>query len=127
MKTWFSIVAIAVALSPGTAIVARAGGPPSAPLTRCPRDSVVSGSGCLDKYEASVWRVPNPTTQNRTLVLKIQRGAATLGDLLASGATPLGRATDDYAPCADSGQTCANDIYALSVLSWTRQALITGF
>jgi hypothetical protein len=48
--------------------VTRAGGPPSAQLTRCPRDSVVSGSGCMDKYEASVWRVPNATTQNRNLV-----------------------------------------------------------
>ena len=82
--------------------VTRAGGPPSGPLTRCPRDSVVSGSGCMDKYEASVWRVPNPATQNRNLVRKIQSGAATLGELLASGATPLGRVTDDYAPCADS-------------------------
>ena len=127
MKTWFSIVAITVALSLGTATVTRAGGPPSAPLTRCPRDSVVSGSGCMDKYEASVWRVPNPTTQNRTLVLKIQRGAATLGELLASGATPLGRATDDYAPCADSGQNCANDIYAVSVLGVTPSAWITWF
>jgi len=127
MKTWFSIVAITVALSPGTATVTRAGGPPSAPLTRCPRDSVVSGSGCMDKYEASVWRVPNPTTQNRTLVLKIQRGAATLGGLLASGATPLGQATDDYAPCADSGQNCANDIYAVSVFGATPSAWITWF
>jgi hypothetical protein len=46
----------------------RAGGPPSGPLTKCPRDSVVSGSGCMDKYGASVWRVPNATTQNGTLV-----------------------------------------------------------
>ena len=105
----------------------RAGGPPSGPLTKCPRDSVVSGSGCMDKYEASVWRVPNPATQNRNLVRKIQSGAATLGELLASGATPLGRVTDDYAPCADSGQNCANDIYAVSVLGVTPSAWITWF
>src|SRR5262249_40350842 len=107
--------------------VTRAGGPPTGPLTRCPRDSVAPGSGGMDKSEASVWRVPNPATQNRNLVRKIQSGAATLGELLASGATPLGRVTDDYAPCADSGQNCANDIYAVSVLGVTPSAWITWF
>src|SRR5262249_6265994 len=107
--------------------VTRASGPPSGPLTKCPRDSVVSGSGCLDKYEASVWRVPNATTQNRNLVRRIQSGAATLGELLVSGATPLGRVTDDYAPCADSGQNCASDIYAVSLFGVTPSAWITWF
>src|SRR5215472_18194389 len=107
--------------------VARGGGPPSGPLTRCPPDSVVSGSGCMDKYEASVWRVPNPPTLNEGLVKQIQSGTATLASLVAVGATPLGRATDDYAPCADSGQHCANDIYAVSVLGVTPSAWITWF
>src|SRR5262244_2867433 len=76
--------------------VTRAGGPPSGPLTRCPRDSVVSGSGCMDKYEASVWRVPNATTTNRALVARIQQGTATVASLTAGGATLLGTLTDDY-------------------------------
>jgi hypothetical protein len=38
---------------------------------------VVSGAGCMDKYEASVWRVPNPTTTNKGLVAKTQQGKAT--------------------------------------------------
>ena len=121
------LVMLATLLVLAATSVTRAGGPPSGPLMRCPRDSVVSGSGCMDKYEASVWRVPNATTQNRSLVLRIQSGAVTLGELLASGATPLGRATDDYAPCADSGQNCANDIYAVSLFGVTPSAWITWF
>ena len=52
---------------------AGAAGPPAGPLKKCPADSVVSGAGCMDKYEASVWRVSNPTTANRGLVARIQQ------------------------------------------------------
>ena len=38
---------------------------------QCPADSVQSGTVCLDKYEASVWRVP---ASQRTLISKIQKG-----------------------------------------------------
>jgi hypothetical protein len=78
---------------------------------------VVAGSVCLDRYEASVWRVPNPTTTNAILVSKIQFGRATQADLTAGGATQLGTAGDDYAPCTKNGQNCANDIYAVSLPS----------
>ena len=46
----------------------------------------------------------------------IQQGKAKLGDLAKGGATQLGITSDDYAPCADSGQNCTNDIYAVSLL-----------
>jgi hypothetical protein len=101
--------------------------PPGGPLTKCPVDAVVSGAGCMDKYEASVWRVPNPTTTNKGLVAKIQQGNATAALLTAGGATLLGRADGDYAPCADSGQNCANDIYAVSLPGVTPSAFITWF
>ena len=81
---------------------------------RCGADAVVAGTVCMDKYEASVWRVPNPTTTNAGLVKKIQPGKATAADLTAGGATQLGTAGDDYAPCTANGQNCANDIYAVS-------------
>ena len=81
----------------------------------------------MDKYEASVWRVPNPTTANTKLVAKIQSGKVTVADLTASGATQLGVAGPEYAPCADSGQNCANDIYAVSLLGVTPAAFITWF
>jgi len=88
---------------------------------------VVSGAGCMDKYEASVWRVPNPTTTNKGLVAKIQQGKATAALLTAGGATLLGTGGDDYAPCAASGQNCADDIYAVSLPGVTPSANITWF
>jgi formylglycine-generating enzyme required for sulfatase activity len=105
-----------------------AGAQGAKPLKKCPVDSVVSGTVCMDKYEAGVWRVLNPTTLNRGLVTKIQGGRATAADLAAGGATQLGiGASDDYAPCADSGQTCANDIYAVSLPAELPSANITWF
>jgi formylglycine-generating enzyme required for sulfatase activity len=110
------------------ASTAWAAGPPSGALTRCPADAVVSGTGCMDRYEASVWRVPAPTTSNKGLVARIRAGKATAAILAAGGATQLGvRAPDDYAPCADSGQNCADDIYAVSLPGVTPSAIITWF
>jgi Sulfatase-modifying factor enzyme 1 len=98
-----------------TAGLAQAAAPPAGPLRLCAPDAVVSGTVCMDRYEASVWRVPNPTTANRKLIGKIQSGKATLADLTAGGATQLGAGDADYLPCADSGQNCTNDIYAVSL------------
>jgi hypothetical protein len=83
---------------------AEASGPPSGPVKKCAADAVVSGAGCMDKYEASVWRVPDATTTNRALVARIQQGTATVASLTAGGATPLGTLTDTTrrAPIADS-------------------------
>src|SRR5688500_3835534 len=71
------------------------------PLTKCAPDAVVAGTVCMDKYEASVWRVPGPSGINKGLVKKITQGKATLSDLAYGGATQLGTASDDYAPCSD--------------------------
>jgi hypothetical protein len=107
--------------------VAAAGAPPGGPLTKCPGDAVVSGTVCMDRYEASVWRVPNPTTVNAALVAKIQQGKAKRADLVAGGATQLGTASDDYAPRAISGQSCANDIYAVSLAGVLPSRFVTWF
>ena len=93
----------------------------------CGPDAVSAGTACLDRYEASVWRVPNPTTANEPLVRKIQLGIATVVDLTSGGATQLGLAADDYAPCTDNGQSCAGDIYAVSLPSLIPSAHITWF
>ena len=100
---------------------------PASPVRKCAPDAVVAGTVCLDTYEASVWRVPNPTTTNVTLVRKIQLGRATRADLTAGGATQLGTAGDNYAPCADNGQNCANDIYAVSLPSEIPSTDVTWF
>ena len=95
-------------------------------LNKCPLDAVVSGTVCMDTYEASVWRVPNATTTNAGLVKKIQQGKATAADLTAGGATQLVVA-NDYAPCGLSGQNCTNDIYAVSLPGVIPSAGITWF
>ena len=94
----------------------------------CPPDAVLSGTTCIDKYEASVWRVPGPLTINAGLVAKIEQGTATAADLTAGAATALGTTNnDDYAPCVDSGQNCTNDIYAVSLPGVKPSALLTWF
>ena len=93
----------------------------------CGPDAVLAGTVCLDTYEASVWRVPDPTGSGAGLVRKIRVGTATHADLLAGGATPLGTETDDYAPCTGSGVDCANDIHAVSLKSVVPSAHITWF
>jgi hypothetical protein len=62
----------------------------------CASDAVRVGPVCVDKYEASVWRIPNPTTTNQLLVQKIQQGEATLSDLTAAHATQLGCPSAPY-------------------------------
>lgn len=100
---------------------------PALRATTCAPDAVQAGTACLDTYEASVWRVPNPTTTNAPLVRKLQLGVATVGELTAGGATQLGLASDDYAPCRDDGQNCADDIYAASLPSQIPSSRITWF
>jgi len=100
---------------------------PRIPVRRCAPDAVAAGTVCLDRYEASVWRVPSPTTTNASLVRKIQLGEVTRADLTAGGATQLGMVSDDYAPCTKNGQNCANDIYAVSLPSEIPSANLTWF
>lgn len=113
-------------------------GPPGTPGTQgpaglnawertCPPDAVRSGTTCLDKFEASVWRVSDTTTTNAELVAKIEQGTATVADLEAGDATALGTGGDDYAPCEDSGQNCANDIFAVSVPGVSPSRNLTWF
>jgi hypothetical protein len=106
---------------------ATAGSATALPLGHCAPDAVPTGSVCLDRYEASVWRVPNPSTTNAGLVTKIRLGRASKTDLAAGGATQLGIAGDDYAPCTRNGQNCANDIYAVSLPAVTPSAFATWF
>jgi formylglycine-generating enzyme required for sulfatase activity len=94
-------------------------------VTKYGADAVLAGTVRLYRFEASVWRVPNPTTTNTSLVRKIQLGRATAADLTAGGATQLGTAGNDYAPCAANGQSSANDIYAVSLPSVLPSAFIT--
>lgn len=121
-------ITVAAAVAAALVLLASTAGAQGAkPLKKCPIDAVVSGTVCMDAYEASVWRVPAPTGINKGLVTKIQKGKATAFDLANGGATQLGVASDDYAPCADSGQNCADDIYAVSLPAVTPSSRMTWF
>ena len=54
---------------------------------KCPADSVQVGPACVDTYEASVWQI---TPSNTGLIRKVQKGIATLDDLVGGGAVQLG-------------------------------------
>lgn len=116
----------------GAALLALAASPAAAqgakPITKCAPDAVVSGVVCMDKYEAGAWRVPDPLGAHKGLVKKIQQGKIkNVAQLTAAGATQLGVGSDNYAPCVDSGQTCANDVYAVSVPGVVPSAHLTWF
>ena len=100
------------------------------PLKKCALDAVIAGTVCMDKYEASVWEVPNPTTTNRGLVIKIQQGKATAALLTAAGAVQRGVAGDDYgASCADDGYNClqSDALYAVSLPGVMPSSRMTWF
>lgn len=88
-------------------------GPVASVAAACPDDSVMSGTACIDKYEASVWHVP---PEQKSLIGKLQKGSATLADLTAAGAVQLGLAPGDLATagCPATGNGCLN-IYAVSI------------
>jgi formylglycine-generating enzyme required for sulfatase activity len=124
-QTIIGLITVAVAAW-GWAAPAHAGFP-KVPPAKCAGDAVVVGSMCLDKYEASVWRIPDPSGANKGLVNKVRKGKATAANLAAGGATQLGTASDNYAPCTDNGQSCKDDIYAVSLPGVTPAAYITWF
>ncbi len=96
-------------------------------LKKCPIDAVVSGTVCMDKYEATVWRITDPLGAGSGLVKKVKSGKVTTADLSAGGATQLGTASDNYAPCTNNGQNCSNDIFAVSLPGETPARYITWF
>jgi len=124
MKRMIMMLVVGAAISGWLAPVAA-----QAKSATCPPDSVKSGPTCMDKYEASVWRIPatNPTGRsNASLIQKIPTGTATVALLTAAGATRLGESSDDYAPCNDNGSNCT-DVYAVSLPGVTPSAYIDWF
>jgi hypothetical protein len=106
-------------------LASAAGAQGAKPLAKCALDAVVSGTVCMDKFEASVWRVPFATTDNVSLVKKIQQGKATHEVLLDAAAEQLGSG-GDYGPCLEDGQACP-DIFAVSLAGVPPSANTTWF
>ncbi len=96
------------------------------PLTKCAPDAVVSGTVCMDKYEASVWFVPDATTDNKGLVKKIRQGKVKLADLTDGGASQVGVVSDGWGLCGDTGTLCTG-FFAVSVAGVTPSAYGTWF
>jgi hypothetical protein len=88
----------------------------------CPTDSVAVGSGCVDKYEASVWQIP---TGNTDLIKKIKKGTVTRAELKAGGFQRGVGGVDDY-PCQDTGNDC-DTIFAVSIPGVKPSSDITWF
>jgi hypothetical protein len=91
----------------------------------CPEDSVLSGTVCIDKYEASLWYVP---PEQKTLIRRIQRGTVRHEHLLAGGATHVGLSMGDLADygCPITGNGCVN-VYAVSIPGVTPSRWVSWF
>jgi formylglycine-generating enzyme required for sulfatase activity len=124
-----STMLLGLTTAAAVAVLAGAAGAQGAkPLKKCAPDAVIAGTVCMDTWEASVWRVPDPLGANKGLVKKIQLGKATTALLAGGGATQLGTGViDNYGPCADSGQNCTDDIYAVSLPGVLPSANLTWF
>lgn len=78
----------------------------------CSPDSVRSGTICVDRYEASVWRIP---ASSRKLIDKVREGNVSTHDLEQGGATQFGVNSPDLAPGCDVSANGCKDFYAVSV------------
>lgn len=95
---------------------------------KCPPDSAQVGPTCVDKYEASLWRIP---PKEMALVKKVQKGTATLADLEAGGAAQvlpasLGAACDTPSGFPATGHW-TQPLYAVSVPGVVPSGCVTWF
>jgi hypothetical protein len=103
----------------------------------CPKDSVRSGSVCIDRYEASVWQIKpqggatSLSNQQQGVVDNIRAGTVTLADLNKIGAVQLG-VSPTFPPefvaagCPASGAGCTN-VYAVSIPGVKPSGYMTWF
>lgn len=98
-------------------------------LPKCAPDAVAVGPACVDRFEASVWRVP---AESRRLVDAVRKGKATLAQLQA-GATRVGIPAgdvcggDEYGPAFPPTGHWTEPLYAASVQGVSPNTCITWF
>jgi formylglycine-generating enzyme required for sulfatase activity len=68
---------------------ASAGKVPPPQRGKCPRDSVLVGQICVDKYEASIWSMPPVVPRGNPVLKKIQKGTVKLVHLQEDGWTQI--------------------------------------
>lgn len=95
---------------------------------KCPPDSVRVSSTCVDRFEATVWNIP---ATNKKLIKKVQRGRATLADLIGGGATQVAPAgtcsTADYPLSFPNTGNWTAPLYAASISGMLPSACLTWF
>lgn len=96
---------------------------------RCPPDQVAVGNLCVDKYEASVWRLP----EDAIIVRKAVLGLLTAEQLRALGAEqvatiPTGTCSgEEYGPAFPRNGHWTERLYALSLPGVLPSTCITWF
>ena len=83
----------------------------------CAPDAVPLGNACVDKYEGSIWSIP----EGSALIAEVQAGTATRDDLIAGGATQVQPATTagcegtEYPPSFPLDGAYTEPLYAASI------------
>ena len=101
----------------------------SAPVApKCAPDAVPVGPICVDKYEASVWTVPQgaKTKGGKSLVSAIKAGTVKLSDLQAAAATHYECLAENVEGFPGNGNGTAN-VYAVSVPGVKPSGCVTWF
>lgn len=96
----------------------------------CPPDAVRVGPACVDKWEASIWRIP---ATDPKIAKKIQQGKVMLGELTAAGASqlsamPAGTCLDvTYGQGFPNSGNWTEPLYAVSVPGVRPSTCVTWF
>jgi formylglycine-generating enzyme required for sulfatase activity len=96
---------------------------------RCPPDAVRVGPACVDKYEASVWDIPDA---NIGLLNRVKAGKATADMLVAGGAVQVGVSEQAacnpvFPPSFPETGNWTQPLYAVSVPGVKPTACVTQF
>jgi hypothetical protein len=105
------------------------GGVAAAARAQCADDAVEIGTACVDKYEASLWRL---APGSEKLVAKIRRGRISLAALEASGASQIGAVPDscldvDFGAGFPPTGNWTEPLYAVSVPGVLPTSCVTWF
>jgi hypothetical protein len=104
--------------------------PALAGKSSCPPDAVRVGPTCVDRWEASIWRIPAAPSK---LLKKVQQGKVTLDDLNTLGATqlsamPAGTCLDvTYGEGFPNSGNWTEPLYAVSVPGVRPSTCVTWF
>jgi hypothetical protein len=95
-----------------------------AAAAQCPPDAVAVGPLCVDRYEASTWKI---MPENTALIAAVRAGVITSAAQISGTVVRKGAGVDDYgSSCTDTAAPCAT-LYAVSVPGVAPSANLTWF